>query len=53
MAIYNSPKLDGTVAEMSKLLGEATDVLTKLGLSGPRIENRLPDQCPRRFSFLP
>jgi len=47
MEIYNSPKLDGTVAEISKLLAASTDVLEKLGLSGPRTENRKAGECPR------
>jgi len=51
MEIYNSPKLDGTVAEISKLLAASTDVLEKLGLSGPRTENRKAGVCPRMYHY--
>ncbi|KAH8593632.1 cutinase-domain-containing protein [Bisporella sp. PMI_857] len=45
MQIYNSPKLDGTVKSISNFLAISTDALNKLGLVGPREENRKPGQC--------
>lgn len=49
MTIYNSPKLDGSVLGLEKFLAASTDILIKLGLSGPRVENRRPGQCPRKY----